>query len=104
MYLPFQLFSNMRRTTMIYAELFPVLKDVDTFHKNLLLLFDDLVALVREKTYTGVFTHLTGPEYTYGIWNATNSEYRREWIFNHGGCIRFAVMLVAAEDEQLRGN
>jgi hypothetical protein len=90
---------------MIYSdELAQTLASIDTFHKNLLLLFDDFSGYVRDKTYAGTLQNLTGPENVYGVWNANESEHMRLWVFNHNDRIRFAVMLIKVHDRHLRGN
>jgi hypothetical protein len=89
---------------MSYPELVPSLKSADSFHKNILLMFDDLVSMVREKAYNCILKDLTGPENGYSIWNANTSEHRRLWVFNHDGRIRFAVMLATTHDDHLKGN
>ena len=77
------------------------LKEVDRFHKNCQLLFDDLKASLQEKTLQSKFTQLTEDSWS-GL-NTTNSEHRRHFIFDHDGRIRFAMMLVKVKEEQIRG-
>ncbi|WP_295455853.1 hypothetical protein [uncultured Thiodictyon sp.] len=92
---------------MSYVELVSALKSADVFHKNLLLMFDDLVSLVREKAYNSILKDLTGPtgpEGGYWIWNANASEHRRLWIFSHDDRIRFVVMLIKTHEDHLKGN
>lgn len=79
------------------------LKQVDHFHKNCLLLFDDIVALIREKTLSDNLVDLTYPEGSYQFLKATESEYRRQFIFDHNGRIRFIFMLVKTKEEHIRG-
>jgi len=87
---------------MTYADLFSTLKSVDSFYKNLYLLFDDLKDMVKEKAYTATIEDLTDD---LNCWiDAKTSEHRRSWVFNHNGRIRFAVMLVTTNDDYLRGN
>lgn len=87
---------------MSYDELLLGLGNIDAFHKNTLLLFEDFVALVREKTYKDLLKNLTGPENGYFIWNSSLSEHMRLWVFSHDDRFRFAVMLVATRDEYLQ--
>jgi len=80
------------------------LHGVDSFHKNAILLFDDLVSHVKEQAYAGVLQNLTGPEYWYNVYNPTDSESIRWWAFDTDGVIRFLTMLVKVHDRYLRGD
>jgi hypothetical protein len=82
---------------------FNTLKQVDLFHKNCLLLFEDIIACVRAKTLSSNMTDLLGPEGSYQFSNATESEYRRQFIFDYNGRIRFVFMLVKTKEEHIRG-
>lgn len=90
---------------MCYQELAKSLKSADSFHKNLSLLFDDMVSLIKERTYDcRDFENLLGPEGYYGIWKADNSGSIRSWIFGINNNIFFTVIVVATEDRLLQGN
>lgn len=86
---------------MYSPDLAKTLHEVDAFHKNLLLLFEDLVQCVKEKTCGDSVQHLTGPENEYHIARPNQSEFRRVWIFRHRERFRFVTMLVKAHDDHL---
>lgn len=88
---------------MSVDELVSALDSVDSFHKNAMLLFDDLLRMVREKAYADKIEDITN-EGGYGVWNITDSEHMRLWIFKHNDSFRFVVMLIKAHDAYLRGN
>jgi hypothetical protein len=101
--MPLQHFTKREGHAMSYdLILVQALSSVDDFHKNTILLFDDLVSLVREKAYRDSLEDLTGPEYYYWVSNAQSSEHRRHWVFRHKDQFRFVVMLVKCEDGKLR--
>lgn len=84
------------------TQLVNALGEVDRFHKNCQLLFDDLIASIREKTLRDSITNLVGPEGGYWIGNANDSDHRRQFVFDHNGRIRFAFMLVKTKEEHIR--
>jgi len=80
------------------------LLEVDAFHKNASLIFEDIVASIRQKTETITITNLQGPEGGYGVWSSTQSEHKRLFIFQHGDRCRFILMLIKTSEKQLRSN
>jgi len=78
------------------------LKEVDRFHKNCLLLFEDLVDSIRKRLLADRITDIGYPDGWYQVRNANNSEHWRHFIFEHNDRIRFIFMLVKTNDEHLR--
>jgi hypothetical protein len=78
------------------------LQQMDQFHKNCLLLFDDLVAAVRQRTLKTRLAEVLGPEGSYSVWRPDLSEGYRRVIFEHEAHFRFAFMLVKSSEERLK--
>jgi hypothetical protein len=77
------------------------LKEVDRFHKNCRLLFNDMVASIEQKTLTDRRTNVLGPEGGYEVYSANISEHRDGFIFDHNGRLRFVFMLVKTREEYI---
>jgi hypothetical protein len=88
---------------MNYNEVVSAMQDVDNFQKNLLLMFEDLRKIVWEKAYRETITDITNEGGSW-IWDPSDSEHKRIWIFEHNKIIRFVAMLVTTSDKQLKGN
>jgi hypothetical protein len=76
----------------------------DRFHKNCLMLFDDLIASISDKTLRDNITDLVGPEGGYWVSNVRESEHRRQYVFGHDSRIRFVLMLVKTKEPDIRGS
>ena len=79
------------------------LKDVDEFHKNCLLLFDDLVSLIDEKTLADEVKNILLHK-GYSVWNSQESEHIDVYIFEHNQQIRFVCMFVKVCEKDLKNN
>jgi hypothetical protein len=77
------------------------LKEVDRFHKNCRLLFNDMVASIEQKTLTETRANVLSPEGRYDVSSANISEHRCGYIFNHDGRLRFVFMLVKTQEDQI---
>lgn len=88
---------------MYSPELTKTLHEVDAFHKNLFLLFEDLVQCIREKAYSETLQTAGYPEGTYGIGETNKSEFRRYHVFRHQNKVRFITMLVKTHEDYLNG-
>lgn len=86
------------------SDIIESIESVDSFHKNCLLLFDDIVSSIKEKTLTGNLLNLVGPEGNFSVWNTNMSEYHRVYVFKYEMQIRFVWMLVKTHDEKLQSN
>jgi hypothetical protein len=79
------------------------LREVDGFHKNCMLLFDDIVASIRQNTLTGIITPLVGPERWCDVkQNAIDSDHQGNFMFDHGSRLRFVFMLVKTYEGYIR--
>jgi hypothetical protein len=76
------------------------LREVDRFYKNCLLLFDDLIASIKEKTLFDKVTRLI-MEKGYSVWSAKSSEFRALIVIEHNSRFRFALLLVKVNEELL---
>jgi hypothetical protein len=86
---------------MIENETIKAIRSVDSFHKKCILLFDDIVSVIKEKTLTDEVVHI-GHEGSYGVWNVNESEHLRQYIFKHNDIIRFVCMFVKIRENKLR--
>jgi len=77
------------------------ISSVDLFHKNCLLLFQDVVSTIREKTITSEVSNLVGPEGHYQVWNINESLYQRQYVFQHDKQIRFVCMFIKIQENKL---
>jgi hypothetical protein len=83
------------------------LSEVDGFHKDCMLLFNDIVASIRQNTLTGSIRDLVDPELWCNIEDrprdhTINSEHRGNFLFDHDGRMRFVLMLVKTHEDHLR--
>jgi hypothetical protein len=84
-------------------EIVKALSEVDGFHKNCMLLFDDTVASVRQNTLTGIIKPLVGPERWCDVkQNAIDSDHQGNFMFDHDGRLRFVFMLVKTYEGYIR--
>ncbi len=75
-------------------------RSVDSFHKKCLLLFDDIVSAINEKTLTDEISSILLEG---GYWVGINeSEHQRQYIFKHDNRIRFVCMFVKIKESKLR--
>ena len=79
------------------------LRDADAFHKNACLMFEDIVASIREQALLGTLKDLQGPEGEYGIWSSKLSQHKHLFIFEFAGRFEFVHILLKAHDDLLRG-
>lgn len=84
-----------------------ILKEIDRFHKECALLFEDLVKCINEKLLTDTFESLPlGKVEGYWVaWNGKASAYKRVLIINKKDTDRFQFvqMLVKTHEPDLRG-
>jgi hypothetical protein len=79
------------------------LSEVDGFHKDCMLLFDDIVASIRQNTLKGVIKPLVGPERWCDVkQNAIDSDHQGNFMFDHDGRMRFVFMLVKTYEGYIR--
>ena len=86
-------------------EIVKALRDVDAFHKNCQLLFHDIESSIRQNT---LLETIKDPV-VFQLWcmveratNASNSEHRGNFVFDHDDRIRFVFMLVKTHENHLR--
>jgi hypothetical protein len=79
------------------------LREVDEFHKNAALMFEDIHASIQQRALGGTIIPWTGPEGAYGVWNSRDSEHKRLFVFAYADKYRFVQMLIKIHDEKLRG-
>lgn len=80
------------------------LREVDEFHKNAALIFEDIVASIQQRALTATITTVQAPpDSWYAVWHSKLSEHRRLFIFEFAQKYRFIHMLVKASEEKLRG-
>jgi hypothetical protein len=65
------------------------LKEVDKFHKNAALMFEDICASIQQTALVANITLWPGPEGQYGIWNSKDSKHKRLFIFEYANKYRF---------------
>ncbi len=82
-------------------ETIKALQSIDAFHKKCLLLFEDIVTSIREKTLPSNMTDLVN-EGNYSIWDSNQSEHMKRYVFEQDGVIRFVYMLIKTKEEQVR--
>ncbi|HNR13320.1 MAG TPA: hypothetical protein PKM59_08410 [Thermodesulfobacteriota bacterium] len=84
-------------------EIVQTLREVDRFHKCCALLFEDLVASVKEKTKLNeqMANRLGPPDEALQMWESKDSWHLRRYIFEHDEKPFFAFMLVKTPDKQL---
>jgi hypothetical protein len=83
------------------------LSEVDGFHKDCMLLFNDMVASIRQNTLTGSIKDLLGPEHWCVIEDnsrgrAIDSSHQGNFMFDHDGRMRFVFVLVKTAENHFR--
>ena len=78
------------------------LREADAFHKNVSLMFDDMVASIREKTLSSTITVRHAPERQCGVWSSTNSEHKGLFVFKSDSLFRIIYVLVKVSEELLQ--
>jgi hypothetical protein len=83
------------------------LSEVEGFHKDCMLLFNDIVASIRQNTVTGSLKGLLGPEHWYAVEDtpavrAIESSHQGNFVFDHNGRMRFVFMLVKTAENYFR--
>jgi hypothetical protein len=83
------------------------LSEVDGFHKDCMLLFNDIVASIRQNTLTGSIKDLVGPEHWCVVEDnprgrAIDSSHQGNFVFDHDGRMRFVFMLVKTAENHFR--
>jgi hypothetical protein len=84
------------------SQIIETLDSVDKFHKNIYLLYDDLIASIKQKTITGDLLSLTGPEGGYFVYN--ESDYSRRYVFKYDAKFKFIWLFVKAHENKLQSN
>ena len=79
------------------------LREADAFHKNVSLMFDDIVASIMEKTLPSPMTVRTSTDRSCGVWSSTNSDHKGLFVFESAGKFRFIQFFVKVSDDLLRG-
>jgi hypothetical protein len=77
------------------------LKEADDFHKNVALLFEDVVAAVEQRSLATAMVKLQ-QEGNYSVWGSNNSEHKRLFIFELANVYRFVHILLKIQDHVLR--
>jgi hypothetical protein len=88
-------------------EIVTALSEVDGFHKDCMLLFNDIVASIRQSTLRGSIKDLVGPEHWCVAEDTPNghsidSSHQGNFMFDHDGRIRFVFMLVKTAENHFR--
>jgi hypothetical protein len=83
------------------------LSEVDGFHKDCMLLFNDIVASIRKNTLTGNISDLVGPENWCVIEDnrrdrTVDSSHQGNFLFEHDGRMGFVFILVKTHDIYFR--
>ena len=88
-------------------EIVTALSEVDGFHKDCMLLFNDIGASIRQRILASNIRDLVGPEHWCNIadhprGHAIDSEHRGNFVFDYNGLMRFVLMLVKTHENHLR--
>jgi hypothetical protein len=84
-------------------ELIDAISSVDSFYKNCFLLFEDIVSMVREKTFKDNIVNIDY-EGSYGVWNQNISASYRTYLFKHNDKFRFVGMFIKTHEDKLKSN
>jgi hypothetical protein len=88
-------------------EIVNALSEVDSFHKDCMLLFNDIVASIRQNTLTDSIKDLLGPEHWCVVEDnpkgrTIDSSHQGNFVFEHNGRMRFVFMLVKTAENHFR--
>ena len=80
------------------------LKQVDKFYKKCNLIFEDIVAEIKDKSIDLNITNLVGPEGAYNIWNSSESAAKKLYVFSQESKgYKFVMLLLKVQDELVKG-
>lgn len=85
---------------MVKSELVTVLKSVDLFHKTCILMLSDFISYVKDRLL-GKNLFMWEDVSGYGVWHKV-SQHVGNFVFEHNNCLKFAFLLIKANEDAIR--